>query len=168
MSDKEHSPSANAGEARPIQYGDLNSRIGYALRRAQMTVFQDFYRAVAPWNLTPAQYSTLVVIQNNPGLSQTQVAEALGIKKANFVSMIKELESRGLARRDSMPGDRRSFALHLGSEGQRVMTELAEASQDHEDRLRRSIGDEQYHAVFAVLHALAGYTYAGDSPPERI
>lgn len=162
--DKSKAPPAAAAE-KPVSYGALNSRIGYILRRAQMAVFQDFYRAVAAWNLTPAQYSTLVIIENNPGLSQTQVADALGIKKTNFVAMIKELEARGLACRRSMPGDRRSFALFLTPQGERTMAELEASSNEHEARCEALLGSETYAALFAPLRLLA--EFAGEEDRQE-
>ena len=45
-------------------------------------------RAFAPFDIRPAQFSVLTVIERNPGLTQSQVAEALGIKRTNFVGML--------------------------------------------------------------------------------
>jgi DNA-binding MarR family transcriptional regulator len=104
---------ASGPDAAGIAYGALDERAGYWLRRAQIAVFQDFFRAFRSFDIRPAQYSTLTIIERNPGLTQTQVADALGIKKANFVSMIKELEARGLARRQPVKGDKRSYGLYL-------------------------------------------------------
>ena len=68
------------------------------LRRAQLIVFQDFFAAFAPFDIRPAQFSVLTVIERNPGLTQSQVAAALGIKRTNFVGMLDELEKRGARR----------------------------------------------------------------------
>jgi DNA-binding MarR family transcriptional regulator len=79
------------------------------LRRAQLAVFQDFFMAFAPFDIRPAQYSVLTVIERNPGLTQSQVAEALGIKRTNFVGMLDALEARGLTER--RPGRARQALL---------------------------------------------------------
>ena len=55
----------------------------------------------------------LTVIERNPGLTQTQVAAALGIKRTNFVGMLDELEKRALAERRQTARDKRSYALYL-------------------------------------------------------
>ena len=82
-----------------IDLGPLPELIGYVLRRAQLVVFQDFFSAFAPFDIRPAQFSVLTVIERNPGLTQSQVAAALGIKRTNFVGMLDALEKRGLAER---------------------------------------------------------------------
>ena len=42
----------NAG----LQLGELAELLGYSLKRAQLKVFEDFLRCVAPLQLTPAQF----------------------------------------------------------------------------------------------------------------
>src|SRR6476469_9309142 len=94
---------------KPIDFGPLNQRIGYALRRAQLAVFNDFFDAFSEMDIKPAQYSALTIIENNPGLPQGRVAEALGIQKTNFVVMIAGFERRGLVMREPSKQDRRIY-----------------------------------------------------------
>jgi DNA-binding MarR family transcriptional regulator len=151
--DEPEEPASATGPE--IDYGPLDERLGYALRRAQIAVFQDFYQAMGALDVSPAQYSALTVIERNPGLTQTQVADALGIKKGNFVALIKALERRGLVSRDAMPGDRRSFALALTVKGRVLAKELVAASAAHERRVRQAVGGEDYARLFAPLRRLA-------------
>jgi len=146
---------ARGAEPVAIDYGPLDCRLGYLLRRAQVAVFRDFFAAFEAYDLRPGQYSILTVIEANPGLKQGEVGEALGIKRANFVAMIDELEKRKLVRRDPSPGDRRSYALILTAKGARLMGELHGLSERHEQRLIDSIGRKTYQSLFAPLKALA-------------
>jgi DNA-binding MarR family transcriptional regulator len=145
-----------------LDFGPLTSRLGYALRRAQIAVFKDFFAAFARFEIKPAQYSILTVIEHNPGLKQTQVCDALGIKRTNFVAMIDELESRGLVRRDEAPGDRRSHALVLTETGETLMPQLHATSAAHERRLIASLGAAQHSKILHALIALAGDLDAGE------
>ena len=92
-----------------LDLGPLPDLIGYVLRRAQLVVFQDFFSAFAPFDISPAQFSVLTVIERNPGLTQSQVAAALGIKRTNFVGLLDELERRSLAERRQTARDKRSL-----------------------------------------------------------
>jgi len=58
--------------------GALPERIGYALRRAQLAVFQDFVQTMAELDVRPAQYSVLLLIGINPGVSQTALGRGAG------------------------------------------------------------------------------------------
>ena len=91
-----------AGNPAPVETDDAidtagtSSIIGYRLRRAQLKVFQRFLAVFDELSLRPAEYSVLVLIADNPGRKQTEIAEVLGIKRANFVALVHEMEERGL------------------------------------------------------------------------
>ena len=118
-------------------------------------MFRDFFAAFAPFDIKPAQYSILTIIESNPGLKQTQVCDALGIKRTNFVAMIDELERRGLMRRDKSPGDRRSHALVLTFAGAELMPKLHETSAAHEQGLIDALGSVRHKDMLRTLNALA-------------
>jgi DNA-binding MarR family transcriptional regulator len=149
-----------------IDHGLLDERLGYWTRRVQIGIFQDFFQAFRQTGLRPAQYSTLIIIEQNPGLTQTQVADTLGIKKANFVALIRELESRALVQRRPDPSDRRSYGLFLSEQGARLMPELHKASGAHEQRLRAALGEAAYRETLANLRLLStALNVSGDEEP---
>ena len=102
----------NAG----LHLGELSELLGYSLKRAQLKVFEDFLRCVAPLQLTPAQFSVLLLLDRNPGRNQTEIANTLGILRPNFVSMLDALESRDLCTRMAL--DQRPPFAHPGSDRQ--------------------------------------------------
>lgn len=106
-----------APEASELKMGELSELLGYALKRAQLRVFEDFLHCVAPVQLTPAQFSVLLLLDANPGRNQTEIATTLGILRPNFVAMLDALEGRGLCVRTRSPSDRRSHILMLTDKG---------------------------------------------------
>ncbi|AEQ50251.1 MarR family winged helix-turn-helix transcriptional regulator [Pelagibacterium halotolerans] len=112
-----------------LETGSTTDIVGYRLRRAQLSVFQRFLSAFEALDLRPAEYSALALIGDNPGRKQTEIAEILGIKRANFVALINGLEARGLTERRAAHGDRRANALYLTEEGAGFV-EKARAVQD--------------------------------------
>ena len=138
-----------------VDYGPLDRRLGYLLRRAQIAVFKDFFAAFETHDIRPGQYSILTVIEGNPGLKQGEVSAALGIKRANFVAMIDELERRKLVRRDPAPGDRRSYALRLTARGARLMAALHALAERHEQKIVDAIGLETYSRLAGPLKTIA-------------
>ena len=75
---------AGVRRATEVDLGVLNERLGYFVRRLQVWVFQDFIRRLSRLDLSPAQFSVIVVIGANPGLSQAQLATTLGIERAQL------------------------------------------------------------------------------------
>src|SRR5438309_11351160 len=83
-SDSDLDDGAAAGA---LQLGELSDLLGYSLKRAQLKVFEDFLRCVAPLQLTPAQFSVLLLLDKNPGRSQTEIANTPGILRPNCAAM---------------------------------------------------------------------------------
>ena len=119
---------------------DLDKQVGYMLRQAQLAVFADFIAGQKGAVARPGQFSILAVIERNPGLSQSRVCAALGIKRANLVLAIDHLESLGLVRRDTSITDRRSNRLQLTHAGQRALRSALDDQALHEARITRLLG----------------------------
>ncbi len=137
-----------------VDLGMLPDLIGFMLRRAQISVFQEIFRLFSEVDIRPAQFSVLTVIERNPGLTQSRVSAALGIKRTNFVAVLDSLEQRGLAERRPAEGDRRSHALHLTSDGRAVMRRLRQLVDIQERRLVSRIGESGRAELIELLHRL--------------
>jgi DNA-binding MarR family transcriptional regulator len=129
----------------------LTSHLGYSLRRAQVWVFQDFIRTLSVIDLRPAQYSVLVVIGANPGLSQAELADRLAIERARLVHMLDHLQRRGLTERLPSPTDRRTHALQLTKEGQKLLKRAKALAARHEARLAEKLGPDSRAQVLDLL-----------------
>lgn len=145
-----------AGSADPgIDVGPLTGLIGYALRRAQLVVFDEAIRAFAELDLRPAQFSVLAIVSHRPGLKQTDVATALGIQRTNFVTLLDGLEDRGLVRRDRVPNDRRCHALQITADGEQVLARAGALVADIEARLDAKLGPGGRERLLNLLWRLA-------------
>jgi len=129
--------------------------VGYALRRAQSVIFADLSLALAPLILRPVQFTVLLLIEQNPGTTQSCVSEALGIQKANFVATIADLEGRALIRRRKSESDARSYSLNLTAQGRALLQRAAELQSQHEARVIAQIGPEERLHLLALLNRLA-------------
>jgi DNA-binding MarR family transcriptional regulator len=144
-------PRRQTNNRKSLDIGVLNEHLGYFIRRLQVWVFQDFIRTLAPVDIRPAQYSVLVVIAANPGLSQSDLADRLGIERARLVRVLDKLERRGLTQRLASPTDRRSHALRLTREGQRILKRAAILAALHEAKLIEKLGPEQRKSMLTLL-----------------
>src|SRR5689334_15883958 len=145
-----------SGEVASLQLGELSELLGYSLKRAQLKVFEDFLRCVAPLQLTPAQFSVLLLLDNNPGRNQTEIANTLGILRPNFVSMLDALESRDLCTRMRSANDRRSHILMLTDKGRAVLARAKKlVATKHEARLNELLGPAGRVALLDMLSKIA-------------
>lgn len=140
----------------PIQLGDLAGFLGYSLKRAQLRIFDDFIACVAPLQLTPAQFSVLMLVETNPGRNQTEIASTLGILRPNFVALLDELESRDLCVRVRSSNDRRSHILLLTEKGRAVLVRARKLIETrHEARLKELLGADNRELLLAMLVKIA-------------
>lgn len=155
---KARKDAAEAGsENAVLQLGELSGLLGYTLKRAQLKVFEDFLRCVAPLQLTPAQFSVLLLVDKNPGRNQTEIASTLGILRPNFVAMLDNLESRDLCARIRSTNDRRSHILVLTDKGRAVLARAKKlVATKHEARLNDLLGPAGRTALLAMLAKIAG------------
>jgi DNA-binding MarR family transcriptional regulator len=137
--------------AQAVDLAELTDRTGYIVRRAQVWIFQDVIRAMAGFDIRPAQFSVLTVIGANPGLSQSAVSQALGIERARLAVMLHGLEGRGLAKRMPSRSDKRSHALHLTLQGERLLAQLKSIVAAHEQRVIAKIGAEGKRQLLRIL-----------------
>lgn len=154
-------PRGGDAPAAQASLGHLDNVLGYVLRRAQVAVFNDFRRTFAGHDLRPTQYAVLSILAENPGMRQGDVSAALGIKRTNFVAVLDELERRGLARRKAVAADRRSRALFLTSEGERLAAEVRKLQDEHEVRLAALLPEGERDRLIELLRQLTQGVGAG-------
>jgi len=127
--------------------------VGFHLRFAQNAVVDHFLEHVDDGSVTPIQFSTLVLVRANPGLSQTALSRAVGIERSSTVTIIDGLEKRGLVERRRP--DRRSHALHLTAAGERLLTKLEPQVRAHDAAIATSLSDKEKRLLVDMLDRLA-------------
>ena len=145
----------NDGGNGEIGLDALLGHAGYAVRRFQIWIFQDFIRTLAAADIRPTQYSVLTVIGANPGLSQMAVAQRLGIERARLVHLLDSLEDRKLVKRVRSRTDRRSHALYLTARGQTSLRQFKLLAAEHERHVAEKIGKENREQLLRIL---SGFT----------
>ena len=156
MADSRVLPRRNLQTARrsvrpPIALDALNDHLGYFIRRAQIWVFGDFIRTLKGIDVSPAQYSVLVVTGANNGLSQAELAATLGIERARLVRLLNRLQERGLVQRLPSSADGRRHALTLTAPGRTLLARATALASRHEKRLSEKLGGERRKALLDAL-----------------
>jgi DNA-binding MarR family transcriptional regulator len=114
-----------------IDFGPLDSLVGYQLRRAFLRSNQLFARLSGEAGLAPGQYGVLKLIALNPGRSQTDIAAAAGLDRSSLTQVLDQLAGRALVERRPGP-DRRTLSLFLTDAGARVVEAAAPRVEEHE------------------------------------
>ncbi len=141
-------------DATAVHYVDdetLRNFIGYHMKRAFNVVQADLAQTLKPFDLRMLTYTALVLIVDNPGLRQSQLADAMDIERPNLVVIIDELERRELINRERVPTDRRAYALKATLTGRRLYEKAVAAVTAHEAVLLGEIDETTRATVIAAL-----------------
>jgi DNA-binding MarR family transcriptional regulator len=137
-----------------IDMGLLPDLIGFNLRCAQLSLFQHFSSTVGKDGISAPQFGTLLLIEANPDISQSAIAEALRFDRSTLVQIIDRLEGRGLVVRNVSPTDRRSHALRLTEKGAAELAGLKEIAQSHEADVAAALDDDERAQLILLLAKL--------------
>lgn len=138
-----------------VDMSGIRNFVGYAIRRAQLAVFQEFKEWMAEFEITTAQFSVLRLVAGNPGLNQKTLAAALGVETPRMVLIVDYLENRGLVTRLASTVDRRARAIFLTPAGRKLHKTLERRSAAYERRIVERLRGDDKETLLRMLRHLA-------------
>ncbi|KPX42483.1 Transcriptional regulator, MarR family [Pseudomonas syringae pv. helianthi] len=129
----------------------LDDLIGYAMRRAQLKLFQNLISRLSSHDLRPAQFSALAIIEQTPGLMQADLAKALAIEPPQVVPLLNKLEERALAVRVRCKPDKRSYGIFLSKSGETLLRELKQIAADSDLDSTSALDDKDRQDLLRLL-----------------
>lgn len=121
---------------------------------AQIAVFRDFERSVGRLGVSPGRTGMLILIDANPGLAQSRLAEAIGLDRSTLVPILDQFEAAGLVER--RPGaDRRSNGLWLTRDGKRRLARVRVKLAEHEARMLAPLAPRERVVLIDLLARIA-------------
>jgi DNA-binding MarR family transcriptional regulator len=143
--------AADQGAERPRRGPGGNA---FLLSQVGSAVAADFGERLRELDLTPAQAGLLRAIMTDPGRSQQALAQQLGMVPSSLVSMIDELERRGILERRRHQTDRRRHAIHLSRTGEELYAKLSAIARAHEQDWMGNLTAHEREQLGATLRAL--------------
>lgn len=138
-----------------LSLGILPRLLGYHLRRTQMAVFAHFAATVgAEEDITPGLFGMLQVIAANAGLSQSRLAEVMGVERSTIVKVIGKLERCGLVERINAAEDGRRYCLHPTARGWAAVRRMEAAILKHEQQFVAPLTADEQRILIQLLSRL--------------
>jgi len=134
-----------------IKPGVLSGLLGYRLRVAQQIVFRDFARTIP--EASPGRVGILLLIDANPGVTQSRLAQAVGIDRSTMVGVLHALQARELIER-RRGEDRRTNGLWLTRTGRALVASLKQRIRIHERRVASRLSAAERVQLLALLEKL--------------
>ena len=102
----------------------LDDQVGFLLRKAHQAASEVFQSQVAPYQVTPTQFSTLIRLDDQGELSQSDLGELTAMDPATLLGVIQRLSKRGLLAVRPDPDDGRRRLVRLTEEGHALAQNL--------------------------------------------
>lgn len=140
---------ANGAEGDPSQAGAevtvgvLDDLLGFHLRQAHDASFRAFARNSGNPRLKPGRFAAMMVIHNNPGITQVALSRAIARDKSSITPLIQEMQRLGLVIRRPSSRDRRSTTLRLTAAGERMLADLLAHAEAHGRHLDSVVGEKK-------------------------
>lgn len=132
----------------------LDRSLGYHVRRVQLANFRNFARHVKKPKATPTQFTMLVLINANPGMSQVELGAILDMDRATTMTVVDKLESRRWVVRKRSTVDRRKHELHLSAQGRTVLAAMKKAVEEHETAFAAALSQREKDDLLRLLKKL--------------
>lgn len=126
-----------------IRLGPLENFIGFNLRLAQDASFQTYAQRVGKPHLRPGRFAAMMLIHENPGLTQMELSRAIARDKSSVTPLVQTLQREGLITRTPSEADRRRVHLRLTQAGEEVLMSLLAHAEEHDRKLDAIVGDRK-------------------------
>ncbi|WP_322410685.1 MarR family winged helix-turn-helix transcriptional regulator [Microbacterium invictum] len=116
-----------------ISREDVDGLAAWAVIRAARELARRLATELAPLHLSPVEFGVLAQLAAADGLSQADLARAVGVRPQSMTVVIAGLTDRGLVERRAEPGRGRHSRLTLTDDGGALLGEawtVAAASDD--------------------------------------
>ena len=147
-----------------VDYTTLDGLIGFQVRQAQLQVFNHFRKTVGTMGITPGQAGILILIRNNPAISQAALARAIGVERATLGQIITDMEAKSWVERHPSNSDRRSYALTLSSSGKVFLEKALKTIAIHEQDMSAHLSAKERQDFLRLLLRFSGV----DSAPNAL
>jgi DNA-binding MarR family transcriptional regulator len=131
--------------------GGLDAIVGFHIRLAHGAVYRHFTESFADLELTQKQVSVLWLLDERPGLTQTDVGQRLQMDRASVMAIVNRLQSRGFLRRGRSAQDGRRQTLHLTPTGHAMLLRARAAVLAHEHWLKSRFSSQEINLLVNLL-----------------
>jgi DNA-binding MarR family transcriptional regulator len=131
--------------------GAIKDILGFHIRLAHGTVYRHFMETFSDLDLTQKQVSVLWLVDDHPGIAQTDLAQRLRMDRATVMAIVNRLQDRKYLVRGRSLTDGRKQTLDLLPGGAKALGEAKTAIRAHENWLKQRFTDKEIARLIEML-----------------
>ena len=145
---------------------DLSQSPSHLLRRCVQYANDLFSRETSTNDLTKQQFTVLAAVEQNEGISQTDLVGLTGIDRSTLAEMIRRMIDKGLLDRERTESDQRANAVRIAAAGKKALRAARTANERVERALLSSLSAVD-RAKFLKMLATVASQGEGEQPSAR-
>jgi DNA-binding MarR family transcriptional regulator len=140
----------------PLDFGFLTGHIihHYRLLNLELTRIHAKLFKDTPMERGVGKMTTLMLVAQNPGLTQVTIARSINKDKAAVARIVDELEREGLLTRSIVPEERRAYSLSMTGKGHAALKEYQDITRQCEQVFSEALTPEEKTQFLHLLQKL--------------
>lgn len=134
---------------------DVTQRLGYRLKRAAAALRGAMDKVLREHGLTVPQYACLELLDQQPGLSNAELARGAFVTRQSMNVVLRGLQDGGLITRPAAADHGRALPAHLTEEGHRRLAAARSAVYAVDQRMTDAVPAERLADLLADLDRMA-------------
>ena len=134
---------------------ELDKYIGVIVHRADLKLNNYYQKVVNPFGITVDQWEILVILWEEEGITQKDLAEKLYKDQTNIARMLFKLERKGFVHRVTHESDRRSLRVYLTAKGKDIKDDILGPSIEAYRKTIEGLSEEEvetFRRILAVMY----------------
>jgi DNA-binding MarR family transcriptional regulator len=144
---------------------DLSQAPSHLLRRCVQYANDLFSQEPGASDLTKQQFTVLAAVEQNEGMSQTDLVNITGIDRSTLAEMIRRMIEKGLLDRERTETDQRANSVRIAAGGRKALRSARSASDRVERALLSSLSTTDRARFIRMLTSVVAQAEAGDPNP---
>jgi MarR family transcriptional regulator, organic hydroperoxide resistance regulator len=129
----------------------LNEYISIKIHKTDLELTNFIKSKLEPFNLAPEQNLIMMLLWEQDGSTQNQLAESLNKDKTNIARMASNLESKGFIKRVSCKNDRRAIRIYLTEDGKELGKKVIPIAEEFNAIITNGITEEELIQLKRIL-----------------
>jgi DNA-binding MarR family transcriptional regulator len=112
---------------------------------------------------TPRQSAVLLTVAQQPGVSQANLSDQLGLDANTLSSIVSRMLRKRLIRRERSTTDKRRYGLRVTEAGYRQLAQFLPSVGKYQQRVGRRLSADERMQLIVLLQRLLGFDVSSPS-----